>query len=275
MTWLETSVGVRVKISDRGIADGPALVLVHGWKGSHRSWDRLSYLLRNEFRIVSYDLRGMGESDKPRGAYSFDEMAADLGAVLAKLDIQDAALVGSSMGCSVILEYMRRSAARVARVVLNNGPVMLVKRDDFPWAMPEEQFDGYLNDIEARWPLSEWDGLGGEWEELHPADRISRYLTALQTPMDVALAVVRQQAKLDHRDAVRGLKVPVLAAYSTKDPFYPPDLAKWIASTASRGSFELFYESAHATACEEPEKFARVIREFAGVNGDGAQIPAG
>jgi pimeloyl-ACP methyl ester carboxylesterase len=93
--------------------------------------------------------------------------------------------------------------------------------------------------------------------------------------MDVALALVRQQAKLDHRDAVRGLKVPVLAAYSTKDPFYPPDLAKWIANTASRGSFELFYESAHATAREEPEKFARVIREFAGVNGDEVQIPTG
>ena len=64
----------------------------------------------------------------------FGEMAGDLGAVLAKLDIQDATLVGSSMGCSVILEYMLRSAARVARVALNNGPIMLVKRDDFPWA---------------------------------------------------------------------------------------------------------------------------------------------
>lgn len=272
MTWLETSAGVRLKISDRGIADGPALVLVHGWKGSHRKWDRLSYLLRNEFRIVSYDLRGMGESDKPRGAYSFDEMAGDLGAVLVKLDIQDATLVGWSMGCSVVLEYMRCSASRVARVVLNNGPIMLVKRDDFPWAMPQEQLDGYLDTIEQRWPLSEWDDLGGE--EPHPAERISSYLTALQTPMDIALAVVREQARLDHRDAVRGLKVPVLAAYSAKDPFYPPDLAKWIASAAPCGSFELFYESGHATARDEPEKFARVISEFAGVNGDGAEISA-
>lgn len=205
-----------------------------------------------------------------RGSYGFDVMADDLGNVLAKLDIKDATLVGSSMGCSVILEYMQRSASRVARVVLNNGPIMLVKRDDFPWAMPQEQLDGYVNDIEARWPLSEWGGLGGESEESHPAEKMSHYLTALQTPLDIALAVVRQQAKLDHRDAVRGLQVPVLAAYSVKDPFYPPDLAKWIASTAPRGSFELFYESGHATRRDEPEKFARVIREFADDSQGGA-----
>lgn len=262
MTWLEVGAGVRLKISDRGIADGPALILVHGWKGSHRHWDRLSYLLRNEFRIVRYDLRGMGESDKPRGTYSFAELASDLGVVLEKLGIQDATLVGNSMGCSVVLEYMRRSASRVARVVLNNGPVMLTKRGDFPWAMPQEQLDGYLDDIERRWPLSEWDDLGGE--ELHPAQQVSRYMTALLTPMDIALAVVREQARLDHRDAVRGLRVPVLAAYSARDPFYPPELAHWIASTAPQGSSELFHESGHATACEEPGKFAQVIREFAG-----------
>jgi pimeloyl-ACP methyl ester carboxylesterase len=266
MTWIEVGAGVRLKFSDRGGADGPALVLVHGWKGSHRHWDRLSYRLRNDFRVVSYDLRGMGESDKPRAAYSFAEMANDLGAVLEKLDIDNATLVGSSMGCSVVLEYMHRSASRVARVVLNNGPIMLTRRDDFPWAMPQEQLDGYLDDIEQRWPLSEWDDLGGE--ELHPAERVSHYMTALQTPMDVALAVVREQAKLDHRDAVRGLTVPVLAAYSVRDPFYPPDLAKWIASAAPNGSFEFFSESGHATAYEEPEKFARVIRGFVGVHGD-------
>jgi non-heme chloroperoxidase len=260
MTWLEAGAGVRLKVSDRGLADGPVLVLVHGWKGSHRHWDRLAYLLRNEFRIVRYDLRGMGESDKPRGPYNFEVMAGDLGTVLEKLDITDATLVGHSMGCSVVLEYMLRSAARVARVVLANGPIMLVKRDDFPWAMPQEQLDGYLNDIEQRWPLSEWSDMGGE--DLHPADQIAYYLTSLQTPMDIALDVVREQAKLDHRDAVRSLKVPVLAVYSANDPFFPPGLAKWIASTVPNGSFDLFYESGHGPAREEPEKFARIIRDF-------------
>ena len=265
MTWIEVGAGVRLKVSDHGAADGPALVLVHGWKGSHRNWDRLAYRLRDDFRVVRYDLRGMGESDKPRSAYSFTEMADDLTAVLERLDIQDATLVGSSMGCSVVLEYMQRCAARVARVVLNNGPIMLTTRDDFPWAMPQEQLDGYLDDIEQRWPLSEWDDLGGA--QLDPARQVSSYMTAFQTPMDIALAVVREQATLDHRDAVRKLPVPVLAAYSVRDPFYPPDLARWIADSAPQGSFAFFHDSGHATAYEEPAEFARVIRTFAGVDG--------
>ncbi len=255
--------GVRLRCSDRGRADGPPVLLVHGWKGSHRQFDRLAPHLAGDFRVVRYDLRGMGESDKPRSTYDFDVMSDDLATVLQRLDLDEVTAVGSSMGCSVLLQYMRRGGGRIARLVLNNGPVMLVQRDDFPFAMPQEQLDGYLADLEAQWPLSEWRGAMNEATD--PATQLWAYLTAVQTPLDIALDVVRQQAKLDHREAVRTLTVPVLAAYSVRDPFYPPELAQWIAATAPDGRFELFHDSGHATAWEEPARFAQVIREFAGL----------
>ena len=63
-------------------------MLVHGWKMSHRIWDRTVAALEDRFRVVSFDLRGMGESDKPGSRYDFEELARDLDEVLSQLDLE-------------------------------------------------------------------------------------------------------------------------------------------------------------------------------------------
>lgn len=260
MTRLTVRDGTELHYSDRGREDGPVLVLIHGWKGSLRTWDRLLPHLSPHYRVVSYDLRGMGLSGKPRSSYDFTVMADDLLDVLQGLNLQDVTLVGSSMGCSVILEYMRRYGDRTARIVLNNGPVMLVRRDDFPFAMPAEQLEGYIERLAGEWPMSEWGGLEGS--EHHPALMAWHFSIAMQTPLDIALDVVRQQAKLDHRAVIANLTVPALAAYSNSDPFYPVELGLWIADTAPEGQLAVFHESGHATPFDEPARFAKVLHEF-------------
>ena len=260
MAALTVRDGTELHFTDRGRADGPVVVLIHGWKGSLRGWDPLVPHLAPDYRIVSYDLRGMGLSDKPRSSYDFTVMADDLLDVMRGLDLQDVTLVGTSMGCSVILEYMRLHGERTARVVLNNGPVMLVRRDDFPFAMPPEQLEGYMARLLNEWPLSEWGGLDGV--EQHPALMAWAFSISMQTPLDIALDVVRHQARLDHRSVIPRLPVPVLAAYSDADPFYPVELGQWIADSAPDGRLIVFHESRHWTALEEPARLAEVLREF-------------
>ena len=91
-----------------------AFVLVHGWKQSHRLWDPAIARLAARHRVVAFDLRGMGESDKPNSRYTFDELAGDLAFVLDALDLEDVTLVGWSMGCTVSLAAARRRARRAS-----------------------------------------------------------------------------------------------------------------------------------------------------------------
>lgn len=261
MSFLVTPDGTRLRFSDRG-AGPDTVVLVHGWKGSHRLWDHVVVRLEERHRVVAFDLRGMGESDKPRGAYDFDELSDDLAFVLAELGLSDVTLVGWSMGCTVSLRHMERGGSGVARLVLLNGPLRLVRADDFPEAMTQEQLDGYLRDIAAGWPGSErafqaeahldGDGPLADWA----------YAIAQQTPLDIALRVVREQAKLDLRAAVAALAVPVLAAYSDRDPYYPVSLGEWIARAAPDGQLVVFHGSAHGTPVEEPDAFAAALEAF-------------
>jgi non-heme chloroperoxidase len=261
MSFLETPDGVRLRYADRG-EGGPPVVLVHGWKGSHRLFDRLVLRLERAQRVVAFDLRGMGESDKPRGAYDFDELAGDLGFVLRTLDLEDVTLVGWSMGCTVSLRYLETGGERVGRLVLVNGPLRLTRAPDFPHAMTDEELDGYLRDLAEGWPASERDFQAAT--VLDPSDAVVDWLygIALQTPLDVALRVVREQAKLDMRDAVAGARVPVLAAYSEDDPYYPTSLAHDIAERAPDGRAVIFERSAHCLPFEEADRFAAVVEGF-------------
>jgi non-heme chloroperoxidase len=289
MSWLTLPDGARLRVADRGPAraDGrPPVVLVHGWKGSHRLWDPLAVeLVERGHRVVAFDLRGMGESHKPgRGEpYDFDVLAADLGAVLAAHELEDATLVGWSMGCSVSLRYLELVAgagagdagaspllpepvggARVGRLVLVNGPLRLTRAEDFPHAMSEAQFERYLRELAAGWPASERafqaESVGGPGADPAVVDWL--YGIALQTPLDAALTIVRAQMRLDQRAFVAALPVPVLAAYATGDPYYPTSLGQWIADTAPDGRLRVFDRSTHGTPFERAAALAHAISEL-------------
>jgi non-heme chloroperoxidase len=262
VTYLTTPDGVRLRYSDRGEGDRP-IVLVHGWKGSHRMWDPAVYRLARDFRVIAFDNRGMGESDKPGGAYDFAVLAADLAFVLEELGVRDATLVGWSMGCSISLEYLARGGDQAARLVLMNGPIRLTRTPEFPWTMTEEELNGYLDELAANWPDAERTFAKGALVDPSSAYADLYYRVALQTPLDLAMRIVREQLKLDFIPFLLQISIPVLALYGRHDPYYPTELAEYIASHVQQGRHVIFDRSAHAPHYEEPERFAEVIADFA------------
>jgi pimeloyl-ACP methyl ester carboxylesterase len=253
-----------LRYTSRG--EGAPIVLVHGWKGSRRVWDRTIAGLERDFRVVAYDLRGMGESDKPDSRYDFDEYADDLDFVLDALGLEDVTLVGWSMGCSVSLQHVARGGSRVRRLVLVNGPIKLVQSDDFPWTMTREEVDGYIDGVARSWPEAELDFQRATFHR--PVEHVVRWMLsiALQTPLDVVLKTVRAQSLLDHRDVVRSLQVPVLAVYGRHDPYYPVELAQWIAREAPRGEAVIMEQSAHVPFLEaDARRFENAVAQFARV----------
>lgn len=262
MSFLQTDDGVRLRLSDRGEGT-PAIVLVHGWKGSHRLWDAATARLSDTHRTVAFDLRGMGESDKPRAAYDFEELTDDLGAVLRGLGLREVVLVGWSMGCTVALRYLERGGAGVAGLVLVNGPLRLTRTSDFPHAMTEGELDAHLAQLRDRWPVGEREFQSQTVLGSDPALIDWLYGIALQTPLDVALRVVRNQAALDMREVLARLKMPVLALYSRQDPYYPVSLADYIADRAPQGRRTIFERSAHCLPIEEADRFCELVSQFA------------
>ena len=257
--------GARLRVADTG-GDGPTIVLVHGWKQSHRLFDQVIQRLRTQYRVIAFDQRGMGESDKDLQvlpSLSFDLMAADLDNLLEHLDARDVTLVGWSMGCTTALSLMQQSNPRVQRVMLVNGPLRLTRTPDFPWALDEQELAGYVEGMEDAWPADQHDFLAASLLPQHHAITPLLEFVAWQTPLPWALGLVRAQAQVDHRATVRNLTVPVLAAYSRRDPYWPWELAEWIAAEAPMGQCHAFEQSAHCAPLEEPAAFCEVLTRFA------------
>ena len=265
MSFLTTPDGVRLRITDRGAGER-TIVLVHGWKLSHRPFDHAIMRLEKQHRVVAFDLRGMGESDKPNSRYDFDEHAGDLAFVLEHLGLEDVTLVGWSMGCSVVLQHMQRGGARVGRIALINGPIKLARTEDdsFPWSMTEEVLEGYFSDMEQHWPSKEREFITDSL--YRPGTDLVNVIFAItqQAPLDGLMKVVRNQARLDFRALLPQIELPVLAIYGRHDPYYPVALGEWIAAQCPRGESVIFEESAHYPFIEEKERFAQVLAEFAG-----------
>jgi pimeloyl-ACP methyl ester carboxylesterase len=267
MTFVSLADGCRIRYSLRGEGTH-TYVLIHGWRQSHRLFDRIITGLESEARVFAYDQRGMGESDKPNSTYDFQVMSDDLAELLEKFDLTNVTLVGWSMGCTTSLSYLKLAQSRVTRVILLNGPIRLTKDVDFPNALEPAELAKYIDQLESEWPSRE-----SEWfqDSLLPKNHhLTAMLTAVgfQTPLDVALKLVREQGNVDHRSTIIDLTIPVLALYSRFDPYWPISLGEWIADNAPRGSLTILENSAHCAPLEEPENFINELRNFAHQGGD-------
>lgn len=99
---------VHLHIEDSG-GSGRAVVLIHGWPLSAKAWEpQVSVLRAAGYRVVAYDRRGFGRSDKPAAGYSYDVLADDLQRVLEQCVLKDVTLVGFSMGGGEVARFIAR-----------------------------------------------------------------------------------------------------------------------------------------------------------------------
>ncbi|SEM20686.1 alpha/beta fold hydrolase [Streptacidiphilus jiangxiensis] len=100
----ENSADISLYYEDHGA--GQPVVLIHGFPLNGDSWEKQSAaLLGGGYRVITYDRRGFGRSDRPTVGYDYDTFAADLHQVLTALDLHDAVLVGFSMGTGEVARY--------------------------------------------------------------------------------------------------------------------------------------------------------------------------
>jgi non-heme chloroperoxidase len=139
----ENSTEIELYYEDHG--SGQPVVLIHGYPLDGHSWEKQSAaLLAAGHRVITYDRRGFGRSGQPTVGYDYDTFAADLKAVLDRLDLRDVVLVGFSMGTGEVGRYLgTHGSDRVAKAAfLASLEPFLLRTDDNPTGVPQEVFDG-------------------------------------------------------------------------------------------------------------------------------------
>src|ERR1700726_1701703 len=149
----ENSGSIDLHYEDHG--SGAPVVLIHGYPLSGRAWDKqVPGLLEAGHCVIPYDRRGFGTSSQPAVGSDYDTFAADLAALMERLDLRDATLVGHSMGTGEVTRYLgAHGSGRVARGVLVSPiPPFLLQTDDNSEGLPAGVFDGFIKEAAGDTP---------------------------------------------------------------------------------------------------------------------------
>jgi pimeloyl-ACP methyl ester carboxylesterase len=105
--------------------NGPVIILLHGLASSSANWDPLIPLLKQNYRCITIDLIGFGDSPKPQWySYTMEEHLRDIRRTIKSLNLrQDFILIGHSLGSLLATRYARKYAKNISRLILLSPPV--------------------------------------------------------------------------------------------------------------------------------------------------------
>ena len=146
MPTVITKDGVEIFYKDQGPKSAQPIVFHHGWPLSSDDWDaQVVFFLSHGFRVVAHDRRGHGRSEQVGEGHDMDHYAADVAAVVEKLDLKNAVHIGHSTGGGEALHYtVKHGKGRVAKLVLIGAvPPLMLKTDGNPDGVPMAVFDDF------------------------------------------------------------------------------------------------------------------------------------
>lgn len=259
--------GLRLTVYDGGNAAGPSIVFIQGFTGSYLSWEpQLAGQLATDFRLVAYDLRGHGASEKPLEPSKYTDgtlWADDLNAVIQAKQLDRPILVGWSYGGYVISDYLRRYGDKAIGGLLFLGSSTKNGTAEAAGYLTDEVlalFGDVLStdvqkSIDGTRALTRLfaDGLRGTpWERA--------YGSAMMVPPAVRAAMFSRV--LDNDDVLARIKVPTLVIHGDADRIVRVSAAKHTAATVPDAKLVVYNGVGHAVQLDAAQRFGRDLAEF-------------
>jgi pimeloyl-ACP methyl ester carboxylesterase len=255
--------GVALNYEIRG--EGDPLLLVMGTGGAIPLWGELLPRLAERYRVIAFDNRGLGGSERGEGPITAASMAEDASALLEALEIPRAHAMGWSLGSAVVQELALAHPHQVAAAVLY---ATWGRCDGFQRAVISALRLPYaVRDMEAALTVA---GLAFSPELLDRPD-----LGQLLEPMlpafpqtDAQMAVTVEQwdtdLALDTLDRLGGIEAPTLVVVGEQDLLTPPRQSKAVADVIPKASYELVTGpgASHGLHIERPDDLVRIVTGF-------------
>ena len=274
MTTIQSKAGstpIDLHTTDSG-GDGRPVVLIHGWPLSGDSWSaQRTALMEAGYRVITYDRRGFGRSEKPDDGYDYDTMSEDLAAVMEEMDLRDAVIVGFSMGGGEVARYIgRHGSKRLAGAVFASAvPPYLLQTDDNPnGGLGKEDVEGMKDQLR-----SDRDAFfAGFAENFYTADgdlKVDRGVIdrwremAAPCSTDAALTCIDAFAMTDFRSDLDKVDVPTLVIHGAADGIVPIEVSgKRTADTVRDSRFVTIDDGPHGVLDSHTDEFNRALLEF-------------
>ena len=218
MNRIEVAPGLRLYVEDFG--EGPALVFICGANLTHKSWESQVAGFADSHRCVSFDWRGTGASDKPRTGYTGDAATGDVIALVERLALAPAVLVGNGLGVHLALLAAERRPDLVRGLFLaSGGPWFSGDRDGMAGGVTEAFYDfiiaqrrGARRGIGVPYAETLYE-MGDKWlfhKKQSPGVNHAILDQALEWPQYVLNAYAESMRGIDHRERAKKIQCPTV-----------------------------------------------------------------
>ena len=269
MPTITSSDGTRLNYVESGDPTARPVVLIAGFKASASSWRyQVKPLTRAGYRVIAFDRRGHGTSEiGPDDGHTMERHGADIGELIAQLGLDDATVVGQSMGGNAIWAHLGSEGSQGIRdiVIVDQTPKMLNSDD---WAFGYYDYDASNVDTMFAAGIPDPGRFPAKSKGLV---RIARVLAAMELPKggkpsftDAELALLNDHAKRDWRPVIAAADVPAFFIAGAESEAWPSAHAAASAALNPLADSTVIERDGHATNIEQPQKFNEALLGFLG-----------
>jgi 3-oxoadipate enol-lactonase len=255
---------------------GSPLVLIQGVGVGRWGWEPVAARLARRFQVITIDNRGIGASDAPPGHYSTRAMVDDVLAVLDHAGIQQASVVGTSLGGMIAQELALAHPERIDKLVLvatipggpRSRPMPLPTTYRFAWApfmTSQAKLQQFVNAALGPETLRRRPKLARRLAARKLAHPQSQHAWRAQTEAGMLFNPLGQQRRITH---------PTLIVQGTADQVVNPGNAEVLAGLIPDARVQRFDGTGHLAYWERPRPFVRVVTDFLTDPASPARVPA-
>lgn len=240
-----------------GPVDAPVVLLSNSLGSTYEMWDPQVDALSERFRVVRYDTRGHGRSPVPPGPYTIDDLVDDVVALLDRLQVQRAHVVGLSLGGMTGMRLAAREPDRLDRLVVLCTGAMLGPPSGWTERAATVRTHGTAAVAEA--VVQRW--FTADHLVAHPEVRPRFEDMVAATPAEGYAGCCEVIAAMDLRPDLPSISAPTLAIAGADDPATPPVHLEEIAASVQHGRLLVVPDAAHLANVQQPGTVTPAILE--------------
>jgi pimeloyl-ACP methyl ester carboxylesterase len=253
--------GIRIYLEVYG--QGEPILLIMGLGGSALAWQSQIPTFSQHLRVIAYDNRDAGRSDKVEAEYSMADMADDAAALLSHLEIGLAHVYGVSMGGMIAQELALRHPERVRTLVLGCTSPCLAAVPPSEKAARDNMESAVLPPREA-FERCTWTGYSDAYLAAHKNDLWLRAQVeaGLAPPLEALRHHYTAVGGFDARERVGQIRAPTLIMTGDDDPLVPPENSRLLAEHIPGAELIVFPGGRHAFNVEFEEESNSAVLDF-------------
>jgi 3-oxoadipate enol-lactonase len=254
---IRTIKGEPFNILVEGPENAPVLMFSNSLSSNLTMWDAQAEALKGRFRIVRYDSRGHGKSVAEKGPYSIAQLGHDALAIMDALKLAKVHWCGLSKGGMVGQWLLTHHPDRIGKAVLANTAAQMP---------PAELWNGRIRNVSQNGMAAIVDATIDRWftqafQLAAPAEiaRVKSMIAA--TPAAGYCGCCGAIRDMDQRDAIMGIRAPVLLISGAHDPATTPAMMEELRARI-HGAQWLSLDASHISNIEQPAAFTKALKDF-------------